>query len=513
MTNIFNEPLKYISEISDNISITKDKRKVFRGKTMAFVFLTKFCDVECAHCFFRSKRRKKVENIKEYELSHTGLEKLIEFLNQSNNGYLSILGGGEPFNRFDYIIEILEKVRTDRIILVTSGNWAKDYQEAEEKIDKINKTIKKRKEDIQVVLRISVDKWHRNKISVDTICNIIKIMSRNRNNKKMELQLHGINGDSTLEETLKKYGDFKIENRRKLVSDNEEILKIGYQRYDAVFEDGMKVKVGFAQKFLSNLKVDLNKRQSNLKDIIKIFEDDINLNCFGNPSLVKNKKDIYGLDFLISYNGNVSTWCNEQTYDLNNIYKHSYNDVIERSFNNIISYSFIDKGYKYRENIFKEVNPLAVLKSKAINIRDYSCASLMEERNSVLYYAIRVIKDYLEEEILEKNELNQLSQELQDVIKLEKNEIIKLYNNSNYTIFNEYIENNKVSEEDWRDLFNLVDLGHYNVSKNCINQAINYFNLKYNERIKNIGEFKENSIEQYERLLNRVSYMREDVRI
>ena len=275
----------------------------------------------------------------------------------------------------------------------------------------------------------------------------------------------------------------------------------------------MKVKVGFAQKFLSNLKVDLNKRQSNLKDIIKIFEDDINLNCFGNPSLVKNKKDIYGLDFLISYNGNVSTWCNEQTYDLNNIYKHSYNDVIERSFNNIISYSFIDKGYKYRENIFKEVNPLAVLKSKAINIRDYSCASLMEERNSVLYYAIRVIKDYLEEEILEKNELNQLSQELQDVIKLEKNEIIKLYNNSNYTIFNEYIENNKVSEEDWRDLFNLVDLGHYNVSKNCINQAINYFNLKYNERIKNIGEFKENSIEQYERLLNRVSYMREDVRI
>ena len=77
MTNIFNEPLKYISEISDNISITKDKRKVFRGKTMAFVFLTKFCDVECAHCFFRSKRRKKVENIKEYELSHTGLEKLI----------------------------------------------------------------------------------------------------------------------------------------------------------------------------------------------------------------------------------------------------------------------------------------------------------------------------------------------------------------------------------------------------------------------------------------------------
>ena len=267
-----------------------------------------------------------------------------------------------------------------------------------------------------------------------------------------------------------------------------------------------------SKKFFSNLKVNLKKQQENLKDILKIFEDDIEMNCFGNPSLVKNKENGDGLDFLISYNGNVSTWCNEQTYDLNNIYKHSYDEVIHRTFHNVISYSFIDKGYQYRENIFKEVNPLAVLRSKAINIRDYSCASLMEERNTVLYYAIRVIQDYIKENILEIEDLKGLSEELQKVIKSPKWKVIELYYKASYTILDEYIGKEEVTKEEWKDLFNLIELGHYNIAENNVKDAICYFNTNYHENIKGIEECKENSIEQYERLLNRVSYMRQDVK-
>lgn len=61
MINVFDEPQKYILDITNNITIPINNRKKFNGKTMAFVFLTKFCDVECAHCFFRSKRRKKLK--------------------------------------------------------------------------------------------------------------------------------------------------------------------------------------------------------------------------------------------------------------------------------------------------------------------------------------------------------------------------------------------------------------------------------------------------------------------
>lgn len=433
------------------------------------------------------------------------MEKLISFLNASNNGYLSILGGGEPFNRLDYIKEILEQVKSDNIILVTSGFWAKEYSEAERIVNELNEVISKRNDDINVVLRVSVDKWHSTKINDKTICNIIEVMKQ-MNKSNIKLQMHGIEGDDTLENILKSYDSFYKTNIRQLASDNDKILKIGYKRYDVVFADGFKIEIGTAQKFYSNLKVNLNNKQENLDEIIRIFEDDIEFNCFGNPSLVKNSDGVLGLDFLISYNGNVSTWCNEQTYNLNNIYIHDYDKVMDRSFGNVISYAFIDKGYKYREDIFKEVNPLAVLRSKAINIRDYSCASLMEERNTVLYYAIIVIKDYLVENILGKEDLKDLSRELQYVISLEKSQIIQMYQKSKYTIFDEYIDNIQVSEVDWRDLFNLIQLGHYNVTELDIKNAINYYNTKYDTNIINISQFIENSEAQYERLLNRVSY-------
>ena len=54
LKNIFDKPSKYIQEIQTKIKIHQDKLKKFKGKTMAFVFFTKFCDVQCSHCFFRS---------------------------------------------------------------------------------------------------------------------------------------------------------------------------------------------------------------------------------------------------------------------------------------------------------------------------------------------------------------------------------------------------------------------------------------------------------------------------
>jgi len=65
--SIANEDNKKVM-LDDFISVVKNIEN--NEEKQWLFFLTKFCDVECAHCFFRSKRRKKVENIKEYELSH-----------------------------------------------------------------------------------------------------------------------------------------------------------------------------------------------------------------------------------------------------------------------------------------------------------------------------------------------------------------------------------------------------------------------------------------------------------
>ena len=101
--NIFDKPKPYIQEIITKVKIHKDKMKSFKGKTMAFVFFTKFCDVQCSHCFFRSDNEGFDLPKEQYEFSKEGFEKFITFINSSNNGYLSILGGGEPFKNLNIL--------------------------------------------------------------------------------------------------------------------------------------------------------------------------------------------------------------------------------------------------------------------------------------------------------------------------------------------------------------------------------------------------------------------------
>ena len=454
--NIFNYPEKYIKEIVEKVRIPKEKRKKFPGKTMAFLFLTKFCDVECAHCFFKSRKNVNNKHSKEYEFTEEGLNNVINFINASNNGYLSVLGGGEPFNRYDYILEIVKRVKTDRMILVTSGNWAVNYEEAKKKILEIKEALASRNDNLELVLRISIDKWHVLKIGYKSIINILEIM-KEETTEKFTMEIHTLVGDNTLDEALKTYMKYSKENYEKYVSDNEEILKLGYARYILNLENGFKVKVGIARKFNSNLKVDL-KHSSNINELLSYFDKDIEINCFSNPSIVKDSKGNEGLDFLISYNGNVTTWGNDQPYSLNNLYIHNYDDVISRTFDNVISYSFIEKGFYYREKIFNEVNPTAVIKSKAINIRDYSGNLLFEENASVLYYAIRVIRDYLKEKVLTDKDLEKLSLELKEVISIQKDNLINLYKLSDYTIIDQYKADDSKTLTDWEDLLELVRL-------------------------------------------------------
>lgn len=89
---------------------------------------------------------------------------------------------------------------------------------------------------------------------------------------------------------------------------------------------------------------------------------------YGNPSILTNCDGSLGLDFWIDYNGNVTTWGNQQWDSLYNVYVNSYQDLFNGTLNNIISYSFLDKVYYYIERIIKTVNTYAVLRSNAMNL-------------------------------------------------------------------------------------------------------------------------------------------------
>lgn len=485
INNVFVQPRKFIDEIINNVKIPKEKRKKFEGKSLASIFPTKFCDAGCAHCFFKSDKKVKVFPQEQCEFSDYGMERFIEFINKSNNGYLLVIGGGEPFKKYEQILKIVEEVKTDRLILVTNGMWADNFREAKKVIFELYEKFNKRVTKTKLILRLSIDKWHAKKIGYEVINNIIDVYKKYfYDEEDFELQLHTLIGDNILDEILNMRKDFEIIRTKETgISDNEEVVKISPYRCRLNFNDGYVIYVGIAKLFYSTLKPRLIDNEEHIEKAIKIFDDDMEHSAFDNPSVILNKNGTLGLNFWVNYNGNVALWGNQQLTDLKNIYCNNYEDIIESYYNNVINYSFLEKGYKYRTNIIDEVNHKAVIRSKAINIRDYAGAAILEENKTTLYYAIRVIKDYIEEGKLKKEDLGNLSKELLEILKLSKQELIKLYNSSNYTIITQYKEKEEFIEAEWKDLFELIKLGHYDVKEEQIKEGINFYNSRTKNKI------------------------------
>ncbi|MDO4283656.1 MAG: hypothetical protein Q4D02_08490 [Clostridia bacterium] len=273
-----------------------------------------------------------------------------------------------------------------------------------------------------------------------------------------------------------------------------------------------EINIGLSKLFFSNLKVDINQYTDDIQKALDVFEEDMSASEYGNPSILTNCDGSLGLDFWIDYNGNVTTWGNQQWDSLYNVYVDSYKDLITGTFNNIISYSFLDKGYYYRERIIRNVNPRAVLRSKAMNLRDYAGAFLMEEEKTKLYYAIRVIKDYLDDGVLTDSDISFLPIELLNVINSNTSELNLLYKVSDFDIINQYFDKkDELEQVDWEILFILIRLGHYDVTATHLKKAIEYYNKQFHCSISSINDIKDSDDPIfYGKFHNRISFMKEE---
>lgn len=57
MKNIFENPTEYINTLNKIPLMKVAKEDKFKGKSLAVVFLTKYCNAECEFCIYRSKRK------------------------------------------------------------------------------------------------------------------------------------------------------------------------------------------------------------------------------------------------------------------------------------------------------------------------------------------------------------------------------------------------------------------------------------------------------------------------
>ena len=502
--NVFDNSKLYLDEITNNVKI-KDIEKL-NGKSFICAFFTKKCRAGCKFCFFKSNFRGLDDVEESYQMTEEGFQKFIKFVNDSNNGYLLLSGGGEPFEKSDYVIRTVANAKTDRIVMVTNGFWAKDYDAAKEMIDNLHEALYSRDEIIPITLRLSCDQFHYANLGKDLYNNIIDIFTKYYpNDENFKLKIHTIIGDETILNIANEKG-FTVGNDIAInTSDNEKIFKLMPQKFKLNINDNYSIDVSAAKLFYPTVKPDLTKDIN--QKALEVFDEDIMVSESYNPARVTNINGEDGLDFWVNYNGNITTWQNEQKNKTYNLYVDDYNTIAEGSYDNILSYSVIDKGYYYRENIINEVNKQAVLRAKLSNMRDLSTSLLLNESKTDLYYAIRVLQDYKD-----RINLADLNPIIRKLIDLPKEKLIELYNQSDYSIIDEYIEDNS-TEVEWRDLFDLISLGEYEASESSIQRGIDYFNKKFNTNYESIDEIEsEQGSVQVDRIIEKLTRMKKEAR-
>jgi hypothetical protein len=483
--------------------------KDYEGKSFMCVFFTRFCGVGCPFCFFKSApAREKITPADQF--TEQGIDRFIEFCNQANLGYVLISGGGEPLTQKRAVLRTIEEVRTERIVLVTSGSWAMNRQAASRYIHEIHQAIQKRKQPCKVTVRLSVSEGHSIKLGLSPALHLIELFaSKFREDPFLKFQIHTFRNDTLFDQVLAKFPGFVKEYDPDLrASDDEAVIKIIPQKVRVKLPNGYAFIAGVSRVFDSNLRPNLHQIDS-LQKTIKIFDEDLEKSEDNNSAVLYNTDGKKGLDWSLNYNGNICLWQNQVNDNQWNLYEDSYPFILNETFRDPIPLSYIEKGRVYREKIVQEVSPRTVLRLKAISLRDYAGTVLFEDWKVRLYYMLRVLQDYFLERRIDPKAFERLPKNFQKLICGSKESLIDLYRASSHTIVDQYKQQPFDSTE-WHDFLGLIALGHYDLTDLNIQDALSYYNERTElARYQSIDQLEHEKGEKIEkRLADRLMYMK-----
>lgn len=508
MRNPFVAPEKSRAELIAN-TLVKSNKGDYLGRSIVYVFFTRFCGVGCPFCFFKSKPATEPPTISD-EFNDVGVDRFIEFCNKANVGYLAISGGGEPLNHRVAVLRSLAEIKVDRIVMNTSGSWAMNENAARRYLKQMDEAIQKRKTPTHVVVRLSVSEGHSIKLGIRPAQTLIKLFqSEFRDHPYLEFQLHGFRNDSALAKIQEAFpGSQYIDWSTSRVSADPSLLKVMPGRCTFRLADGYSITTGLTRVFFSDLRPNLHD-DADAKKRAAIFMEDLEHSENFFPTVVQNNDGSKGIDWAINYNGNVCAWTNQVNDNQLNIYEDDYDKVLNTTFSDPLSLAILEKGTQYRDSITAEADPLAVKRLRAISLRDFSGTVIFEEVKTRLYFTLRVLQDYYQEGRLVTEAFEKLDRDLQSLIKGNKETLLKMYREVHYTIVDQYEKNPNFGEVEWRDLLELIKLGHYNLSDGDVQRAFQHYNScttgKKYESLKEL-ELQTGSIDR--RLTDRLMYIK-----
>jgi organic radical activating enzyme len=508
LTNPFSDPNSYRQHILAHSLVSLDINE-YSGKSFMCVFFTRFCGVGCPFCFFKSAPMRGELTVAD-QFTEEGIDKFIAFCNQANLGYVLISGGGEPLTQKRAVLRTIAEVETNRIVLVTSGNWAMNKQAAQKYLAEIDEAMRARKNPCKVTVRVSVSAGHAIKLGTTAAANIIELFESNYSDHPyLKFQIHAFENDPMLHKVLECFpGSILRFDTGERSSDDEKVIKVIPKKGYVRLSTGYEFIVGVSKVFNSGLRPNLHQIETH-KATMKVFDRDLEESEDNNSAVLFNCDGKKGLDWSLNYNGNICQWQNQVNDNQFNIYEDSFDKTLAGSFQDPLIFSYIEKGRLYREKIISEVSPRAVLRQKAISLRDFSGTILFEEEKTRLYYAVRALQDYYQENRVVQSELDQLPDELKYLITATPEVARELYNSVAYTIVDQY-KKKPFDTTQWHDLLELIKLGHYDLSREQIDDALTYYNERTEKKkyaaIEDVEH--ETGEDVQKRMVRRLMYMK-----
>ncbi len=505
MKNPFNNKM-LIDELS-NFRLCQTNE--FNGPAFACVFPCMKCCAQCKQCFFRSLAKVSEKLIpEEHTMSDCGIDKTIRFLNDANVQYLLISGGGETMEHPKAVYSMIREVKAKRIVLVTAGYFATNLQKCKKMLGELYAALKSRQDDCHLVVRLSIDKGHFENLGMPLVTNLINEFKSHYSDEQFELQIHTMLNDDTVNKVAELLGAHITPVGVNVDDGKGGVLKNVPYRSVMEFENGFKIKIGHAKLFYPSLNKDLSNPEA-LDTAIEVYNRDLTQSEGGNPSVAFSGDGVKGLDLWINNNGQVSTWGNQQPDLPHNIYVDGFscfrNDILTK----VTSRAYLDKGDDYRCGIIAEVNPKAVLRTKAANIRDYAGAQIFQEDRTRMYFAVRALQDYIAEGTIELSELDQLTVEAKQVVLLEKEQLKALYKSSTYDIIKQTLRTHFDNVEEWKDIMLLVSLSHFDCCEENIRLMLDHYYMLTGVRYHSLSEVQpdDDDVAQYARLMHRLTKM------
>lgn len=375
------------------------------------------------------------------------VQRLLKLVEESNTGYFLVSGGGEGFLELPLMYQIIEGSTADVTWMVTSGFWATTERNTRHILNNCYAAHLRgnaRNPDRETIIRITVDKHHTERIGTPQdpfgyVQRIVQVFEQDYANfPRFSLMLHSLKGEELLIEKLAKELKASIQPNIELM---HTAIKVTENTVRLHLPSGLEFPVTFAKLLLSDIAVDLRDKET-LAKRIKIWETDAYVNEHDRTGLQIHDTG-YGNDMLVIYDGRVAGgWQCEMTDVPINVDDHDYAEVMRRTISDPGVLATLEKGQRYRFRVIDEVSPKACTRAKAVNIRDYTSITLLEEDRDKLYYTIRAIQDFHEEGRL-KDKKTALTPDICNIIDATPEQLRFWYRESRYDIIAQFREYNQ----------------------------------------------------------------------